>query len=392
MTVLFLLHSTSMAEGSVMSFLALAKGLHSRGTTVVVVAPDGGGVCRQLRQTGIEVNVMPLHLDIYPVLDRKLNYLCFLPLTLWTLICNAWCYMRLCRLVERLKPDIIHTNTSMMRVGFYVARHCHTPHIYHIREYGDRDFSMHHLPGRRAYRATLDSTLCHDICITRDIQRYHGRSGCPRSRVIYNGIMSKDTKTTHSGAGDYFLYVGRVEPQKGLHLLAEAYAEYLKKTSTPLPLMVAGSIADRHYWQQIADTFSQHHASHLLKHLGQRDDVPQLMSRARAVVVTSQNEAFGRVMAEAMFCGCPVIACDRAGSHEQIANGRQACGTDIALSFITASELCDRLTTATERPQELEHMAESAATTVRRLYSMETSVEQVSRFYDDITKQHRQHQ
>ena len=384
MKILFLLHSTSLAEGSVRSFRALAEGLCAEGAELTVVAPDGEGVCRELAEMPVTVVTMPIHLDIYPVLNRRLNYVCFLPFLCWAVLCNALCYQRLKRLVRKWQPDIIHSNTGMLRLGFYVARRYGIPHVYHLREYGDRDFSMHHFPSKGAFQRTLRSPLCYDISITRAIQHYHGRSANPRSRVIYNGIRSARETTEPHEVGSYFLYVGRIEPQKGFLLLAEAYADYFVKAANPLPLKVAGAIADKHYRQQADALFQRCGAQTLVTYLGQRDDIPTLMREARALVVTSQNEAFGRVMPEAMFAGCPVIACDKAGTHEQLQNGLSQQGADIALPFTTADELTSHLLTATLSPESLTPMAARALSTVRLLYTWECNVAATMDFYNEI--------
>ena len=245
-------------------------------------------------------------------------------------------------------------------------------------------FEPNHFPSKGAFQRTLRSPLCYDISITRAIQHYHGRSASPRSRVIYNGIRSAREKAEPHEVGSYFLYVGRIEPQKGFLLLAEAYADYFVKAANPLPLKVAGAIADKHYRQQADALFQRCGAQTLVTYLGQRDDIPTLMREARALVVTSQNEAFGRVMPEAMFAGCPVIACDKAGTHEQIQNGLSQQGADIALPFTTADELTSHLLTATLSPESLTPMAARALSTVRQLYTWECNVAATIDFYNEI--------
>lgn len=79
--------------------------------------------------------------------------------------------------------------------------------------------------------------------------------------------------------------------------------------------------------------------------LGYRTDIPKLMSKAKALIVPSQFEAFGFITAEAMFYGCPVIGRNTGGTKEQMDNVDNAIGENICLRFLNNKELAERLAT-----------------------------------------------
>jgi glycosyltransferase involved in cell wall biosynthesis len=58
-----------------------------------------------------------------------------------------------------------------------------------------------------------------------------------------------------------------------------------------------------------------------VRFLGERADVPELLSAADALLVPSWDEPFGRVVVEGMAVGVPVIASDEGGPAEIIENG-----------------------------------------------------------------------
>ncbi|MFC2065142.1 glycosyltransferase family 4 protein [Chloroflexota bacterium] len=58
-----------------------------------------------------------------------------------------------------------------------------------------------------------------------------------------------------------------------------------------------------------------------LHFLGERKDVPVLLSQADAFLLTSRQEAFGIVILEAMAAGCPVIASRTPGANSIIEHG-----------------------------------------------------------------------
>ena len=65
------------------------------------------------------------------------------------------------------------------------------------------------------------------------------------------------------------------------------------------------------------------------------------MRQAKAIIIPSHNEGFGRCMPEAMFNGCLCIGHDTGGTKEQMDNGTEATGEDIALRYQTEDQLTD---------------------------------------------------
>lgn len=114
---------------------------------------------------------------------------------------------------------------------------------------------------------------------------------------------------------DMLLYVGRIEPLKGLDALLKALA-ILRQEHVRVCLMVIGGEPASEGGGESAEMgrlkalCEQIGLTDLVVFLGKRgqDTLPYYYSAAVAVVVPSHYESFGMVALEAMACGTPVVA------------------------------------------------------------------------------------
>ena len=119
-------------------------------------------------------------------------------------------------------------------------------------------------------------------------------------------------------AGDYFLYVGTLEPRKNLPLLLQAF-EALSQREADCPLLVlAGASGWRNTELSLALRSPALRGRVVCVGYLPREELPVLMSGAVAFVYPSLYEGFGMPPLEAMACGTPVIVSDRASLPEVV--------------------------------------------------------------------------
>ena len=139
------------------------------------------------------------------------------------------------------------------------------------------------------------------------------------------------------------LFVGTLEPRKGLDVLMEAFAE-LSASDPDLELWVAGQAG----WGGVDVA-----ARERVRRLGYVSDggLPALLRAASVVAYPSRGEGFGLPVLEALACGTPVVT-TRGTVMEEVAGGAAALcevGDASHLAATIATVLAESEATATRR-------------------------------------------
>lgn len=390
MKVLYILNSTTITGGATKSLLTLLQGLKEKGITPFVVVPDGGDLCKVLKDKGITYFVLRYSTTTYPSLSSSKDKLLFLPRIFRWKLWESNAVSQIKGIIKEYNIDLVHTNVSVETVGLRAAYQMQVPHIMHFREYADIDFDMHYYPSKKKYYSLLNKFGTYTISITKGIQMYHNLYG-ERHRQIYNGIeLDKnlvDNNDKHILCSEsYFLFAGRVEPAKGLKQVVEAFAIfYADNKDKAIHLKVAGSIADEEYAESIRNLISKYELSEVVKFLGPRHDIADLMSKSIATIVSSNFEAFGRCLPEAMLNRCLTIGKDTAGTKEQYDNGLNLYGEEIGLRYNTTEDLAQIMKIVSNMDkQQYASMVSRAENTVLQLYNAKKYVSEVYDFYKEI--------
>lgn len=176
------------------------------------------------------------------------------------------------------------------------------------------------------------------IAISKSARQQELKKGFPLNivAVIYHGIPVKNVTPQAIHPGNFFVWLGRMVPEKGAHLAIEA----AKKAGVPL---VLAGIVDQHVPQALRYFHEQIEPQidgQQIKYIGPvgLQEKIDLLNRAKGMLNPIQwEEPFGMVMLEAMAEGCPVIAFKRGAAQEII--------TSDSVGFLVndVTEMVDRI-------------------------------------------------
>jgi glycosyltransferase involved in cell wall biosynthesis len=210
----------------------------------------------------------------------------------------------------------------------------------------------------------------------RSARRYLSTFGIP-DRVIFtapnavdNDFFAASASAARAQAAEaraklglpknYFLFVGRMVPEKGIGILLQAYERLDAPLRKRVGLVMAGDGPGRA--QSVEDAGRIWPGKFVFPGFLQREDLAVLYGLAEALVFPTFSDPWGLVVNEAMACGLPVIATDVAGATTDLVrdgwNGRTVSPGDIDGLVSAMRQLAqDREGTQRMARNSLEHIA-----------------------------------
>ena len=241
---------------------------------------------------------------------------------------------------EGLGYDLVHSHYWMSgAVGLRLARDWSVPHVVMFHTLGEvkkrARISEHEPPARIEAERLIATTADRIVVASRHEQHLlSALYGADETRidVVPCGVnldlfqpMDKESARRTLGLRDgerIILFVGRIEPLKGIDVLIGAAAQ-LHEDENFRVLIVGG---DARAEQQVAEL--RRHAArlgvdHHISFVGavEHESLPLYYNAADVCVVPSYYESFGLVAIESMACGTPVIASRVGGLTSTFSDG-----------------------------------------------------------------------
>lgn len=237
---------------------------------------------------------------------------------------------RMIRRLQFLKPSIVVTNSELVWIGGIGARLLGTKHVqvFHAITFAYRLKTRPWL--LRAYLQIY--RLWNDVvvAVSDTLRRALIAGSYPGERVatvpnpIDVGAMASAAEASLPGEIEsrlanrrpLIVSAGRISPMKGQDLLAKAMPRIRDQHPNAL-CVIAGRMGSPGGYEDtvgfVQGIQSYLRSARLERHvwfLGEVEYLPALLRRADIYVQPSRTESFGRVVAEALVCGTPVVGFD----------------------------------------------------------------------------------
>ncbi len=318
-TVVYICHEEKVLGGAALSLMNLIHALRDEVHPIVVVRGGrGDAVYDFFAAAGCECMTAPFELNttVFPCLRTKIR---FVPKLVRYHLTNGRCLRMLCARLGKRKVSLVHSNSSVVTLGYHLARRLGVPHVWHLREFQDRDFSVRPFCGwgelkKKIYRSDAA------VAITSAVFRHWGLQHARRAYCIRDAVRPASEAVADVRKEKYVVFcAATLSERKGAGWAVEAFARSgLARKGYVLKML---GYCPAGYRDVLVASAARYGVEQHVEWLGFCADVRPYLCRATAFLMCSQDEGLGRVTVEALFYGCPVVARNSGGTPEFVRHG-----------------------------------------------------------------------
>ncbi|HEY3310229.1 MAG TPA: glycosyltransferase [Anaerolineales bacterium] len=326
-TRILFVHNGSDLYGASRSLLRLSSRLVRDGIKVLVVLPTSGPLQDELRVNMVEVVILP---DLAVIERGKIKSLPGLVKLFANLISST---VRLCKLIVKNKPQLVHTNTAIILSSGLAAKLCGIPHIWHVREsFGEYGALW------KYYQRIMGWFSNRIVCVSGEIADQFTTDLLQECvRVIHNGIPAEefapvDIQRIQTFKKRYAVekaralvgVVGRIKYlRKGQEFFVEA-ASKLRNQYPDVRFLCIGSPfpGNESHLKNLQKLIHELRLDDYVICTGDVEDIKAAIAAMDILVLSSaQPEPFGGVVIEGMALSRPIVATRIGGTIEQVIDG-----------------------------------------------------------------------
>lgn len=384
MRILLVFFGSDYHGGSAYSTFTIAKELVARGHEVHAYAraTSSGVLLKDLEAAGVKVHAGRSAILVHPRSKQKpLMRAVRLGLELGR---RFYTYPKSERDIERIirtyDIELVAISSGAIATGARAAQRAGVPYVWHAREFMQEDHNLDYYPWAPVYELMGGARSL--ICVSRAVEKKM-RDVCPQTHtdVVYNGIDQTVFNPTgrmprEDGQPVRVMFSGGLRRSKGAFLLLDALS--MMGGAQPYTLDVFG--AEGTVEEESAKAFLARVAelglTDIVRYHGLVKNIVDQYRTHDIAVVASRAEAFGRVTAEAMLCGCAVVGSNSGGTPELIADGR-----GYLFAPEDAQSLAEALQTALEDEEERLLRAQTALSYACEHFSVKAYVDGIEAAY-----------
>src|SRR5258708_1565293 len=229
--------------------------------------------------------------------------------------------------------------------------------------------------GERASVRLPDGTMV----VSRALQRHYRENHGVEALYVPNGGVLRERSTPKKilewglEPGKYVLFLGRFSPEKGCHLLVEAFEKALEHIEPDVKLVMAGAAS-------YCDEYSRELRTHANERIRMLDWVSgetldELLTNAMIFVLPSDLEGLSLALLDAMGAGLCVLTSDVPENREVFD------GPGFTFQRGSATDLTDRLRFLIANPAVRKAVGKAARNRVEQEYQWQKVAEGIERVY-----------
>lgn len=293
---------------------------------------------------------------------------------------------RISEIIGKERPDLIHTNTSVVWEGALCAKNYGIPHVWHIHEILSEHPTLRSiLPLPLVYWAI--NMLSDRVVVVSNAVRDKLPTFINKEKIItiYNGIDTEAFRPCEeSSVREEFsvpektvlgVSIGSLVKEKNYNDLIEAIT-LVKKVGGNGKFLIVGDGSPEAV-QLLKTQIKSRGLADCVFYLGYRKDIPRILLGSDFLILSSISEAFPMVSLEAMVAGKPVVATNCGGVSEMISEGESGFLVPVSDPGALSKKILYMLTNR----DRMKSMGKKALEEVSRRYSAKKYAAQFEELY-----------
>lgn len=277
------------------------------------------------------------------------------------------------------QPDVIHThNTYPHFYAAIAARWAGIKHVVntqHGRGCGNgwKSHWQFRIANRLSQRVIGVSEDATKLCQSQD------RGGAGQMECIWNGIDVERFRFTGPINEPVAISVARLSPEKDYETLLRA-VRFVANEQPAFRLQLVGDGVERPRLEKLArDLNLQQH----VEFLGERKDIPQLLSQSGFFVSSSKTEGISLTLLEAMAVGLPIVTTAVGGSPEIVREGV----TGLLVPAQDPAALSQAMLKMLNQASDWREMGQAARTRVESCFEIRRMIREYETLYRTVQRE-----
>lgn len=361
--------------GANKSLLDLIEGLRFYGHQFSLVIPEEGMLSEYARKQGCEVVIVPIRSwfgssSFKSEIKRPAR-----------LAANLLSYNKIKQFCKHWKPDIIHTNSSVVPVGAWAAASIKKPHVWHIREMPLLHYELKHDWGKIYFKFWFNkAAAC--IAISKSVKHNVCSNFKSNVYVIHDGVLQNNDpllsiKLPSEEQYGVFSIIGLTSKNKCQSDAIRAIS-LLKDKYPGIKLLIAGD-DPAGYINVLKQLVKNLNVTRNVEFLGYVSQPISVYEESMAVLMCSKYEALGRVTVEAMAAGRPVVGNNSGATPEMVDHGITGYIYDGSVESL--AEYMEKILLD---PEKAKIMGQKGRSKALEMFTIEKYCEKINKIYTDI--------
>jgi len=227
---------------------------------------------------------------------------------------------------------------------------------------------------------SANTIIVYSKLITSEIENLVGKIDQSKIVIIKNAVDTTRFKPNSSQKNNTILYVGRIDPLKGIEDIIAAVPA-ITKSNPDVKVHIVGLIESKNYLHHLQDLTLKLNCEKSVNFVGPipHDKIIPYYNDSQIFVFMGRNEGIPRSILEAMACGKPVIAAPNSGIPDVIKDGING----FLINNNQPNLLAEKIIMLLNDKKHRENIGLAARKTIEDKFTWESFVEQLTKLFRD---------